>query len=152
MGTNEVQGFGGNSEVAALSPGAAFSFVGVKGYKADQAFQTSTRASDYTGYFFQDVKTNYNYFQRDFVKFLIKDPNQPDTITLGDQKIQAPSLYGAQGGFQLTGFDRVRLRQLIRPETSDALNEIYLTGDITNASQRSVANGRRPERSDQLLR
>jgi hypothetical protein len=135
-GDGKTPAFGANSEIGALPDSVPYTFVGVKGYKYDQAFQYGNPDPNYTGYFLQDATGSYKYFQRDFVKFQIKDPARPNTITVGKNVYTAPPLQpsDAIGGFHLVILDRFTLTPLL-DENGQPFNRSYATGSTAGANE-----------------
>ncbi len=127
-GDKKTPGFGGNGEIGGVPIGNNFTFIGVKGYAFDQAFQSGYRNDHYVGHFLQDSRGSYKYFQRDFVKFQIKNPAQPNTITIGSDVHTAAQLPVHAGGFQLVVYERVQLTPL-KELDGKPINRTYATGD-----------------------
>jgi hypothetical protein len=125
-------GFGGNSEIGNLPAAFAYTFIGMKGNKYDNGY-TLARDPNYTGYFVPDSKGYYRYFQPDFVKFQIKDPENAATITVGDNVYTAPPLLnGAQGGFHVLILDRFTLTPFL-DGNGQPFNRTYATGSVAFA-------------------
>ena len=133
-GNGTSPAFGANSEIGAVNADSTFTFIGVKGYKYNQALQIGSPSPDFSTYFLQDASGSYKTFQRDFVKFQVKDAVHPDTITVGDQVYVAPPLPpGAMGGFQVVIVNRFNLRP---PDPSSApFNKTYAIGSAIDPGQ-----------------
>lgn len=80
-----------------------FTFIGIRGLNAGQAWQTGSGSLNLVGSFVQDSQRNYTFAQFDYAKYKVTPgkTGQPATITIGGQAITSDTPTGQTGGFLL---------------------------------------------------